>query len=157
MWRTWSHSQNSRSAFYTFPFLPSSSQGTWKTGQLTLLSWDSISHLCFRESCRYNSSNGMASRQYQQCHTIPWPHNRSSSFQSDLFGILSTTPCFSSSPLRSIGGMDSSRFSSLGRGMRTWLQLLPFLAHPASLQASGLTNTCTSRMGTEVSAKGRAS
>ena len=42
--------------FFTFPFLPSSSQATWKTGQFTLLSWDSIIHLCFRESCGYNSS-----------------------------------------------------------------------------------------------------
>ena len=42
--------------FFTFPFLLSSSQATWKTGQFTLLSWDSIIHLCFRESCGYNSS-----------------------------------------------------------------------------------------------------
>ena len=33
--------------FFTFPFLPSSSQATWKTGQFTLLSWDSITYLCF--------------------------------------------------------------------------------------------------------------
>ena len=42
--------------FFTFPFLPSSSQATWKTGQFTLLSWDSIIHLCFRESFGNNSS-----------------------------------------------------------------------------------------------------
>ena len=47
----------------------------------------------------------------QQCHTITWPYYRSPSFQLDSHGLLSITPCCSSSPLCSTDGKDSSHAS----------------------------------------------